>query len=332
MREESGGSCEGFAEGGTAARLKLAALLRSWWQEDPGRATQSSLARKLGERGVKTSQEMLSRYLHRTRPTVARRDVIRALHAVLERADAELAEALELHAAARGDDVGSAPAGAGGAAGPPVDQGTGARVGAGADRGSAGGSGAGGGAGAVGASGGVSGGRGERSSSASASAPVPVLAPVPVSTPAAAAIPAPTPASASAAMPAPAPVSVGAGASASAAAGEGTGVGIGTPVVPAVGVLGRVPLTVPRPRTGAGVVTGPASAAAPVAGAAPVSVVTEQDLRWRRWSAAVTAAAAAAAGMVLTAAVTLGDAQDTRLQAPPVCPVAPTSPAPPQPS
>ncbi|WP_448319065.1 hypothetical protein [Streptomyces sp. CO7] len=84
--------------------------------------------------------------------------------------------------------------------------------------------------------------------------------------------------------------------------------------------------------------TGPApegvAGVAPAAGPAsvPLPVVTEQDLRWRRWSAAVTAAAAAAAGMVLTAAVTLGDAQETRVQAPPVCPVAPTSPASPEPS
>jgi hypothetical protein len=61
-------------------------------------------------------------------------------------------------------------------------------------------------------------------------------------------------------------------------------------------------------------------------------LASEQDLRWRRWSAAVTAAAAAVAGMVLTAAVALGDAQDTRVQAPPVCPVAPTGQVSPQPS
>ncbi|MET8576527.1 hypothetical protein [Streptomyces sp. NPDC005012] len=56
------------------------------------------------------------------------------------------------------------------------------------------------------------------------------------------------------------------------------------------------------------------------------------ELRWRRWSAVVTAAAAAAAGMVLTAAVTLGDVQTTRGQAPPLCPVAPTGPVQPHPT
>ncbi|GAA4908889.1 DUF2690 domain-containing protein [Streptomyces coeruleoprunus] len=83
-----------------AAKQRLARLLRSWWEEDPGKVTQEALARRITERGVRTSQEMLSRYLHRSRPTLARPDVIRAMHEVLGRKAEELAAALELHAAA----------------------------------------------------------------------------------------------------------------------------------------------------------------------------------------------------------------------------------------
>lgn len=84
---------------GTAKR-RLAALLRSWWEQDAGKITQEALARRISERGVRTSQEMLSRYLHRTRPTLVRPDVIGAMHQVLGRSPEELAEALALHAEA----------------------------------------------------------------------------------------------------------------------------------------------------------------------------------------------------------------------------------------
>ncbi|UUU31847.1 DUF2690 domain-containing protein [Streptomyces sp. CA-210063] len=84
-----------------AAGLELARLLRSWWEEDPGNITQQALARRLTERDVRISQEMLSRYLHRTTPRLARPDVIRTMHELLGRAPEELTKALALHAAAR---------------------------------------------------------------------------------------------------------------------------------------------------------------------------------------------------------------------------------------
>ncbi|MFF5970790.1 DUF2690 domain-containing protein [Streptomyces sp. NPDC012769] len=84
-------------EPATEPKQRLALLLRSWWEQDPGRVTQEALARRITDRGVRTSQEMLSRYLHRTRPTLARPDVVRALHAVLGRAPEELETALALH-------------------------------------------------------------------------------------------------------------------------------------------------------------------------------------------------------------------------------------------
>ncbi|WP_374985210.1 DUF2690 domain-containing protein [Streptomyces fradiae] len=83
-----------------AAKQELARLLRGWWEQDTGKITQEALARRVSERGARTSQEMLSRYLHRTRPTLARPDVIRAMHEVLGRTPEELAEALALHAEA----------------------------------------------------------------------------------------------------------------------------------------------------------------------------------------------------------------------------------------
>ncbi|MFI8952182.1 DUF2690 domain-containing protein [Streptomyces sp. NPDC053750] len=83
-----------------AARHELAHLLRTWWKEDPKKVTQESLARQITERGVKISQEMLSRYLKQSRPTLARPDVIRAMHEVLGRPPEELTVALGLHARA----------------------------------------------------------------------------------------------------------------------------------------------------------------------------------------------------------------------------------------
>ncbi|MDA4888433.1 DUF2690 domain-containing protein [Streptomyces sp. MS2A] len=83
-----------------AARHELAHLLRTWWKEDPKKITQESLARQITERGVKISQEMLSRYLKQSRPTLARPDVIRAMHQVLGRPPQELTAALDLHARA----------------------------------------------------------------------------------------------------------------------------------------------------------------------------------------------------------------------------------------
>ncbi|MER5428513.1 hypothetical protein [Streptomyces sp. NPDC002588] len=73
--------------------------------------TQEALARRITGRGVKISQEMLSRYLHRVRPTLARPDVIRAMHEILGRSPQELTAALGLHqeASAR-PDCASAPA------------------------------------------------------------------------------------------------------------------------------------------------------------------------------------------------------------------------------
>ncbi|MFJ8111312.1 helix-turn-helix domain-containing protein [Streptomyces sp. NPDC096132] len=70
--------------------------------------TQEALARRITERGVRISQEMLSRYLHRVRPTVARPDVIRAMHEVLGRSPEELTLALGLHGEA-GDRRGVGP-------------------------------------------------------------------------------------------------------------------------------------------------------------------------------------------------------------------------------
>ncbi|MET8247319.1 DUF2690 domain-containing protein [Streptomyces sp. NPDC005202] len=87
-------------ESAKAARHQLAQLLRSWWEDDPGKITQEALARRITERGVKTSQEMLSRYLHRSRPVLARPDVIRTMHEVLGRSPQELTAALDLHAEA----------------------------------------------------------------------------------------------------------------------------------------------------------------------------------------------------------------------------------------
>ncbi|ROQ72533.1 uncharacterized protein DUF2690 [Streptomyces sp. CEV 2-1] len=83
-----------------AARHELAHLLRTWWKDDPKKVTQESLARQITERGVKISQEMLSRYLKQFRPALARPDVIRAMHQVLGRPPEELAAALGLHARA----------------------------------------------------------------------------------------------------------------------------------------------------------------------------------------------------------------------------------------
>ncbi|MFM9368571.1 DUF2690 domain-containing protein [Streptomyces sp. Da 82-17] len=89
-----------------AAKRELALLLRSWWQEHPDRITQEALARRITERGVRISQEMLSRYLNRTRPTTARPDVIRTMHEVLRRAPQELDAALELQERAAGAAAG----------------------------------------------------------------------------------------------------------------------------------------------------------------------------------------------------------------------------------
>nr|ATE50856.1 hypothetical protein [Actinoplanes tsinanensis] len=83
-----------------SARRELALLLRSWWEAHPDKITQEALARRITERGVRISQEMLSRYLNRSRPTTARPDVIRTMHEVLRRAPEELDVALELHARA----------------------------------------------------------------------------------------------------------------------------------------------------------------------------------------------------------------------------------------
>ncbi|WP_108932833.1 DUF2690 domain-containing protein [Streptomyces ardesiacus] len=83
-----------------AARHELAQLLRTWWKDDPKKITQESLARQITERGVKISQEMLSRYLKQSRPTLARPDVIRTMHQVLGRPPQELTTALDLHARA----------------------------------------------------------------------------------------------------------------------------------------------------------------------------------------------------------------------------------------
>ncbi|WP_328940320.1 DUF2690 domain-containing protein [Streptomyces sp. NBC_00250] len=96
------------------AKQRLARLLRGWWEQHPGKVTQEALARRITERGVRTSQEMLSRYLHRTRPTLARTDVIRAMHEVLGRAEEELASALALH-----DEASEAPGSAPAAMSPP---------------------------------------------------------------------------------------------------------------------------------------------------------------------------------------------------------------------
>lgn len=82
------------------ARRELARLLRSWWEEHSDKITQEALARRITERGVRISQEMLSRYLNQSRPTTARPDVIRTMHEVLRRAPEELDAALELHARA----------------------------------------------------------------------------------------------------------------------------------------------------------------------------------------------------------------------------------------
>jgi hypothetical protein len=324
MREEPGQGCGEFAKDGAAARLKLAALLRSWWQEDPGRATQSSLARRLGERGVKTSQEMLSRYLHRTRPTLARQDVIRALHEVLGRRAGELTEALALHAEAKGDDGAAAGAltgaggrgtatGAGSGPGPAGD--VGARPGAGPGPGVDPGPGVTPGAGAAPA------GRASEQVLAAASA-TSVGAGAPVQREG---------------LGAQGPAAAGAGAAPAAVTGPGPASGF-VPLPVAVPRQGSAPGAMPEAVPGAAPVEVSLPLAAVRAGAAPVAGLArgpeadEQDLRWRKWSAAVTAAAAAAAGMVLTAAVTLGDAQQTRVQAPPVCPVAPSGEASPHPN
>ncbi|MFF3378468.1 peptidoglycan-binding protein [Streptomyces sp. NPDC002680] len=80
-------------------KRELAQLLRSWWEE-AGRIPQKALARRLTDRGVKTSQEMISRYMSLDRPTVARLDVIHAMHELLGRSPDELARALDLHAKA----------------------------------------------------------------------------------------------------------------------------------------------------------------------------------------------------------------------------------------
>lgn len=92
-----------------AAKQQLARLLRNWWEQDPGKITQEALARRITERGVRTSQEMLSRYLHRTRPTLARPDVIRVMHQVLGRAPQELQTALALHGEASAQPAGNRP-------------------------------------------------------------------------------------------------------------------------------------------------------------------------------------------------------------------------------
>ncbi|MDQ8704533.1 DUF2690 domain-containing protein [Streptomyces sp. LHD-70] len=84
-----------------AAKRELALLLRSWWEEHPDKITQEALARRITERGVQISQEMLSRYLNRSRPTTARPDVIRTMHEVLRRAPEELSLALNLQAQAQ---------------------------------------------------------------------------------------------------------------------------------------------------------------------------------------------------------------------------------------
>lgn len=83
-----------------AARHELAHQLRTWWKDDPKKLTQESLARQITERGVKISQEMLSRYLKQSGPALARPDVIRAMHQVLGRPPEELNAALGLHARA----------------------------------------------------------------------------------------------------------------------------------------------------------------------------------------------------------------------------------------
>ncbi|PWI04924.1 hypothetical protein DIZ27_42315 [Streptomyces sp. NWU339] len=88
-------------ESAKTAKQQLAQLLRSWWEQDPGKITQEALARRITQRGVRTSQEMLSRYLNRTRPTLVRPDLIRAMHEALGRAPEELAQALALHGKAR---------------------------------------------------------------------------------------------------------------------------------------------------------------------------------------------------------------------------------------
>ncbi|MEU9581382.1 hypothetical protein [Streptomyces chilikensis] len=300
MREEPGRDHGESATAGAvaepAARLRLAATLRSWWQEDPGRATQSSLARRLGERGVKTSQEMLSRYLHRTRPTLARPDVIRALHAVLGRGEEELEEALELHAAARGDGV-PGVATTSGAGGSPAGGGEGGAV------------------------------------------FVPGQGAVAVVPGGAAGGTLPAPAGGGSPSSAPAGGSVGGTATAAHGIGARSGAGAVGQVPGDVGAGDAVVAAAHGSRpygaggawdgTPGGVGAGGAPDAPP-GGAGADAVVAE--LRWRRWSAVVTAAAAAAAGMVLTAAVTLGDVRgETRGQAP-VCPVAPSGPASPRPS
>lgn len=76
--------------------IALSTLLRQWWQGDEQPRKQEWIVVQLGLRGINLTQATLSRYLDPAKPQIAREDVVRALHEIFGRPEAELAEALEL--------------------------------------------------------------------------------------------------------------------------------------------------------------------------------------------------------------------------------------------
>ncbi|MGW4160567.1 DUF2690 domain-containing protein [Streptomyces sp. NPDC004788] len=76
--------------------IALSTLLRQWWQSDEQPRKQEWVVVQLGLRGINLTQATLSRYLDPAKPQIAREDVVRALHEIFGRPEAELTEALEL--------------------------------------------------------------------------------------------------------------------------------------------------------------------------------------------------------------------------------------------
>ncbi|WP_406283986.1 DUF2690 domain-containing protein [Streptomyces sp. NBC_00209] len=82
------------------AGAELSTVLRQWWQGEEVVLKQDSVVGKLRSHGIEITQATLSRYLDPAKPSIAREEVVRALHAIFQRPPEDLALALGLWARA----------------------------------------------------------------------------------------------------------------------------------------------------------------------------------------------------------------------------------------
>lgn len=78
------------------AGAELSTLLRQWWQGEEVVLKQDSVVGKLKAHGIEITQATLSRYLDPGKPSIAREEVIRALHTIFRRPPEDLPLALGL--------------------------------------------------------------------------------------------------------------------------------------------------------------------------------------------------------------------------------------------